>query len=91
LSQSPNRPHVWHNAQDSLGERDATAYYNLGNAPMSVGQTAEAVDNYQRALQLKPDQPDYLRNLATAFQRLNQGERAAVLLERLRQLEQGPQ
>jgi cytochrome c-type biogenesis protein CcmH/NrfG len=58
---------------------------------MSVGQTAEAVDNYQRALQLKPDQPDYLRNLATAFQRLNQGERAAVLLERLRQLEQGPQ
>jgi tetratricopeptide (TPR) repeat protein len=44
----------------------ADALYNLGNALVGSQQYAEAVEAYKSALNLKPDQMDYLHNLELA-------------------------
>jgi Flp pilus assembly protein TadD len=41
----------------------ALAFYNLGNACQEEGRTAEAVEAYQKALELKPSYAEALNNL----------------------------
>lgn len=45
----------------------AEAYSNLGNVYKERGQLQEALDNYQRAVHLKPDFIDGYINLAAAL------------------------
>jgi tetratricopeptide (TPR) repeat protein len=52
------------------------AHNNLGNALLVAGRIPEAIEHYQQALLL---QPDYLQadlNLATAYLRSHQNEKA---------------
>jgi tetratricopeptide (TPR) repeat protein len=50
----------------SLGVRSADLYYNLGNAYLKAGQLGPAIYNYERALDLDPQQDDAQFNLKTA-------------------------
>lgn len=45
------------------GEYSAAIYYNLGNSYFKAGQTAQAILNYERALQLAPRDEDIQNNL----------------------------
>ena len=51
------------------GYRDASVYYNLGNAYMEDGDLGRAVLNYLRAEELSPRDPDIIANLALARSR----------------------
>ncbi len=44
-----------------------TEFYNLGNSFARLGHWNDAVREYRRALQIKPDQPDVLDNLGFAL------------------------
>jgi hypothetical protein len=46
--------------------RSADLYYNLGNAYLKVGQLGPSIFNYERALELDPQQDDVQFNLRTA-------------------------
>ncbi len=48
------------------GMESATLYYNLGNAHYRLGQTAQAILNYERALRLDPSNADIKHNLEFA-------------------------
>jgi tetratricopeptide (TPR) repeat protein len=48
-----------------------TAHNNLGYVPAAQGRTAEAVEHYQKALEIYPDYAEADNNLGTVF--LNQG------------------
>jgi len=50
------------------GYKDATVYYNLGNAYFKNNQLAKSILNYERALRLNPDNEDIKHNLAFANQ-----------------------
>ena len=47
----------------------ADAYYNLGNIHYQNGQLREAIENYRKALSLKPGDPEAQHNLAVALRR----------------------
>ncbi len=47
---------------------DFTAYFNLGAALQNAGRDAEAILNFQKALQTKPNHPAALTNLAASLQ-----------------------
>jgi Flp pilus assembly protein TadD len=47
---------------------DFTAHFNLGAALQLEGRNAEAIANFQKALQAKPDHPAALTSLAVALQ-----------------------
>ena len=49
-----------------------TAYNNLGYVQAAAGRNAEAIKNYQQALDFNPSFSDCVNNLGTAF--LNQGQ-----------------
>ena len=49
---------------------DAVLYYNLGNARYKQGELAQAILNYERALQLKPNYKDAKYNLVFAQSRI---------------------
>ena len=51
------------------GYRDATIYFNLGNAYMEVGDLGRAVLNYLRAEELSPRDSDIMSNLVLARSR----------------------
>jgi len=53
----------------SQGYKDATVYYNLGNAYFKNDQLARAILNYERALRLDPANEDIKHNIAFANQR----------------------
>jgi tetratricopeptide (TPR) repeat protein len=46
---------------------NAVAYYNLGNALLSTGGVDEAIIQYQKALQIKPDKVEARINLGNAL------------------------
>ncbi|MCQ2335834.1 MAG: tetratricopeptide repeat protein [Paludibacteraceae bacterium] len=48
------------------GMESATLYYNLGNAHFRLGQMAQAILNYERALKLDPANADIKHNLEFA-------------------------
>lgn len=51
------------------GMESATLYYNLGNAHYRLGQNAQAILNYERALKLDPANADIKHNLEFAKER----------------------
>lgn len=54
------------------------SYLNLGNVLMELHRIDEAVENYQKALTLKPEEPDILYNLAVAVEAQNDPKQAAL-------------
>jgi Flp pilus assembly protein TadD len=55
-----------------------------GNAAQRLGQHAEAVSSYQRALGIKPDEPRWLLGLAVSLAAQGQTTPAADLAEKVR-------
>lgn len=51
------------------GETSAALYFNLGNAHYQLDHVAESIYFYEKALQLKPNDPDILNNLGFAQQK----------------------
>jgi Flp pilus assembly protein TadD len=50
---------------------------NLGLALMNLGRFDEAIQNFERAIQLKPSEPSFYVNAGASFQ--NQGNAAAAI------------
>lgn len=48
------------------GEHSAELYFNLGNAHYKLNNVAPSIYNYEKALQLKPNDKDIINNLAYA-------------------------
>ena len=48
------------------GEHSAELYFNLGNAHYKLNNIAPSIYNYEKALQLKPNDKDIINNLAYA-------------------------
>ena len=44
---------------------DYEAYYQMGEINLQIGNTVEAVDNYKKATEIKPDFKDALDKLNT--------------------------
>lgn len=61
---------------NSLQPRNAMILTALADSLLQLSQAERAVGVYREALAIKPDQPDALRNLAIAHQRLKQFEAA---------------
>jgi tetratricopeptide (TPR) repeat protein len=55
-----------------------------GNAAQRLGQHAEAVSSYQRAVSIKPDEPRWLLGLAVSLAAQGQTTQAADLTEKVR-------
>lgn len=53
------------------GLKSSDVYYNLGNCYYKMGKTAPAIINYERALQLAPEDEDVIHNLKLANQRVS--------------------
>jgi len=49
-----------------VGWEDAALYYNMGNCYYELGQLGEAIQYYEKALVLEPQDEDILHNLAFA-------------------------
>jgi len=65
-----------------------TAHYNLGLALADCGQIDEAIDQYQKALEIKPDYVEAHTNLGNAF--AGRGEVKAAIGEYLKALKIKP-
>jgi Flp pilus assembly protein TadD len=48
-----------------MAPSDSTAYYDLGAAYQKAGDDKRAIAMYTKALELKPGDPDTLKNLQT--------------------------
>jgi protein O-mannosyl-transferase len=46
-----------------MNPSDPTAYYDLGAAYQKAGENERAAEMYAKVLELKPDDPDTLKNL----------------------------
>ncbi len=55
------------NALLRIGRVNAEAQYNVANALLRKGRTDEAIDHYQKALELQPENADAHTNLGSAF------------------------
>ncbi len=67
-----------------LGSHQASIYHNnLGTTLASAGRVPEAIQEYRKALRLRPDYPEALRNLARSYREIGQSKRATLLLRRL--------
>jgi len=58
--------------QSFSGLNSAPAHYNRGNTLMHLGRTQEAIQAYQRAIELKPDHADASFNLELIQHRMQQ-------------------
>jgi len=79
-------------AEPTLAEQ---AWYNLGNAYFDAEQWAPAIETYQEALRLQPDDLDAKHNLELALQKLQEQQQAQEQQEQSQsqgqQQEQGTQ
>ncbi|MEN6420431.1 MAG: tetratricopeptide repeat protein [Smithella sp.] len=66
-----NSIELWNHAIKVTGENDLP-YYNLGCAFQEKGRNTEAIENFKKALQFKPNKPSIHNNLGTAL--LNTGD-----------------
>ncbi|CAL1521174.1 tetratricopeptide repeat protein [Chitinophaga sp. MM2321] len=53
------------------GNKQKALYFNAGNACYKAGQTGNAIYNYEKALQLSPDDADVKHNLSLANQKVS--------------------
>lgn len=58
-----------------------TTYFNLGLAQFRQRKFEESLTNFQRALEIDPDNPEYLDMLANAYMELGRLEEAKEVLE----------
>lgn len=58
------------------------AYSNLATAYFHAEHYQDAIENYEKAVQLDPNQPETLRNLAEAYDRTGQSEKASASFDR---------
>ena len=78
----------WHFSWKTLlaslrgGSRTAAAHYNRGVVLMSRGRTDEAVAQYQRALEIRPDFPEAHNNLGNALPRRGRIDEAIAEYEK---------
>ena len=63
--------------------RNAGLYTLRANSLAAEGKLAEALQDYERALELEPENPDYLANCASCCLELDRVQRAEQLLARL--------
>jgi len=69
------------NLRSSYSDTLPSAWNNLGLLATREGHTAEAVEHFQKALQLSPDYLIALENLGNAYRQLKQWEDARQTLE----------
>ncbi len=67
----------------ALNPRCWSAYYNLGNVYLRTNRLEDAVEQYERAIQLKPDHEAALNNLAFALLQLGVVNEAVDRLEQV--------
>ena len=70
----------------SVTENNYLAYNNLGTCLSKKGQLNEALDCFQTALQIRPDNPDVLYNLGNVYARLGRWDEAITNYQRALQL-----
>lgn len=61
----------------------AQAYFNIGNAHLSMGGAGDAIPNYETALSLQPDYIDALNNLSVACRQSGDDLKALGYLEKI--------
>ena len=67
-------------------EQKALVHYNLGNAMSTEGRPEEAITQYQKALDIKPDFAEAYYNLAYVRHQLGQVEKAIPLYQKVVEL-----
>jgi len=70
----------------SKAEEDPVIYYNKGLQLMQAGRIQEAIDSFQRAIQLKPDLADAHSDLGAAYNKVNRTQEAVGEFEQAIQL-----
>ena len=70
---------------------DAAAWTSLGNLYFDIGHPGEAVDAYNHALHISPDNPDVLSDLGILYRELGQPEQALESFRRAAELDPGHQ
>lgn len=58
------------------------ARIQLGNMYYDSGQFSKAIPHYQKAVELKPDQPDVVSDLGTCFRETGEAAQAMLLYEK---------
>lgn len=65
------------------------ARIELGNMYYDSGQFAKAIPHYQKAVEIKPDQPDVLSDLGTCFREAGDAVQAVQLYEKAYAIDKG--
>ncbi|WP_372845644.1 tetratricopeptide repeat protein [Pontiella sp.] len=61
----------------------AWTYQGLANTLMDLNQLEEAIVAYEKAVELKPEDPDYLRQYGRALLKARRGDEAVAIFEQL--------
>src|SRR5687768_4606988 len=57
---------------------DNEAYMNRGVVKMAIGRTLEAIEDYEKSIELKPDYPIVYANLGNAYKLIFENEKACL-------------
>lgn len=63
-------------------EPSDAAYYNLGNVQRELGLTEQAIQSYQRAIQLNPQDADTYNNLGNALREVGELEQSVLAYQK---------
>ncbi len=75
---------AWDNTPASVSKlARAKALFNLGNLDKDDGRFADAIADYRRSLELAPNRPDAMNNLAVALLRAKNLPEAALIFRQL--------
>ena len=64
-----------------LGAKTGDVYFMLGNTQFELGHFSAALDNYLKAVDITPNDPDYRLNLANCYERLESPDKAVEHLK----------
>jgi tetratricopeptide (TPR) repeat protein len=81
--QQPSEAATWMRRAVAGERRDARVWYNLGLLEQSIGRDVEAEAAFREALELAPDQPDFLYALVDHYLKRARLVEALPLVERL--------